>query len=100
MKTFIFSCVGMALTIGVYKSMAPSASANARQCDTAATYTAEKMYTCGMLRSYEAVSRIKNDLANNFVKRQVSDSECATNVYMMQQQTCQDFEMMINSLGK
>ena len=67
-------------------------------CERAAHMMAEKMYVCGMLRSYDGVSRIENDLTTALQKRNVSSTECTTEHSRLSDMACRDYEMLVNTV--
>ncbi len=69
-----------------------------KACNTFAAYTAEKMWACGMLRSYDAVQPMAERFSATFTQREVSSNECVAETMRMEQQSCREFEMMLNSL--
>ena len=52
-----------------------------------------------MMRSYEGVAIWRDKLQSNFTQRNVSDTECTTGAYQVTQMSCQQFEMLMNTMA-
>lgn len=97
MKNSIIFLMVCGATFCFFKACEQSGKTS-NDCEKAAHMMAEKMYVCGMLRSYDGVARIENDLTMALQKRNVSSAECVTEGSQLNGMACRDYEMLVNTV--